>query len=214
MVACDSRGVSEFAPIGEIIDPDFLLSAYASGMFPMAMEDGHIGWFSPEMRGVIPLDEFHIPKGLRRVLKKQPFEIRVDTAFLEVIEGCAERDETWISETIVRTYWELHRLGCAHSVEAWRDGELVGGLYGVRLGSAFFGESMFSRVSEASKVSLVHLVERMRAGGFTLLDTQWSNDHLVQFGCVEMPADEYDQLLDIAVDGDADWWAIDGGRPE
>jgi len=195
-----------------MIDPGFLMSAYASGMFPMALEGGRIGWFSPEVRGVIPLDGFHIPKGLRRVLKKNPFEIRVDTAFLDVIEGCAERDETWISETIVRSYWELHRLGHAHSVEAWRDGELVGGLYGVRLGSAFFGESMFSRVSEASKVSLVYLVERLRAGGFTLLDTQWSNDHLVRFGCVDVPADEYDLMLGIAVDGEADWWAIDGGR--
>lgn len=188
-----------------MIEPGFLLSAYASGLFPMALDGGEIGWFAPDPRGVIPLDQFHIPKGLRRVLKKRPFEIRVDTAFLEVIEGCANREETWISETILRSYLELHRLGHAHSVEAWQDGELVGGLYGVRLQGAFFGESMFSRVSEASKVCLVALVERLKCGGFVLLDTQWNNAHLTQFGCEEIGGDEYAAMLSEAMESEGEW---------
>lgn len=188
-----------------MIEPGFLLSAYASGLFPMALDGGEIGWFAPDPRGVIPLDQFHIPKGLRRVLKKRPFEIRVDTAFLEVIEGCANREETWISETILRSYLELHRLGHAHSVEAWQDGELVGGLYGVRLQGAFFGESMFARVSEASKVCLVALVERLKCGGFVLLDTQWNNDHLTQFGCEEIGGDEYTAMLSEAMESEGEW---------
>jgi len=197
--------VSEFPHPIDLIEPEFLLSAYASGLFPMALDSGEIGWFAPDPRGVIPLDGFHIPKGLRRVLKKRPFEIRVDTAFLNVIEGCADREETWISETILRSYLELHRLGQAHSVEAWQDGELVGGLYGVRLRGAFFGESMFSRVSEASKVCLVALVERLKCGGFVLLDTQWNNSHLAQFGCEEIEREEYAAMLAEAMDDEGEW---------
>ena len=197
--------MSEFPHPIDLIEPEFLLSAYASGLFPMALDSGEIGWFAPDPRGVIPLDGFHIPKGLRRVLKKRPFEIRVDTAFLNVIEGCADREETWISETILRSYLELHRLGQAHSVEAWQDGELVGGLYGVRLRGAFFGESMFSRVSEASKVCLVALVERLKCGGFVLLDTQWNNSHLAQFGCEEIEREEYAAMLAEAMDDEGEW---------
>jgi len=197
--------VSEFPHPTDLIEPEFLLSAYASGLFPMALDSGEIGWFAPDPRGVIPLDGFHIPKGLRRVLKKRPFEIRVDTAFLNVIEGCADREETWISETILRSYLELQRLGQAHSVEAWQDGELVGGLYGVRLRGAFFGESMFSRVSEASKVCLVALVERLKCGGFVLLDTQWNNSHLAQFGCEEIEREEYAAMLAEAMDDEGEW---------
>ncbi len=197
--------MSEFPHPVDRIEPGFLLSAYASGLFPMALDSGEIGWFAPDPRGVIPLDRFHIPKGLRRVLKKRPFEIRVDTAFLEVIEGCADREETWISETILRSYLELHQRGQAHSVEAWQDGELVGGLYGVRLEGAFFGESMFSRVSEASKVCLVALVERLKRGGFVLLDTQWNNHHLAQFGCEEIDAEEYAAMLAEAMETEGQW---------
>lgn len=197
--------MSEYPYPVDLIDANYLLSAYASGLFPMALDSGEIGWFAPNPRGVIPLDGFHVPKGLRRVLKKRPFEIRVDTAFLDVIEGCADREETWISETILRSYMELHRLGYAHSVEAWQDGELVGGLYGVRLRGAFFGESMFSRVSEASKVCLVALVERLKRGGFVLLDAQWNNAHLAQFGCEEIDGEEYAAILAEAMEGEGEW---------
>ncbi len=185
------------------LDAELLLHAYASGLFPMALDgdadpDGgeraersEIGWFSPDPRGVIPLDEFHIPRGLKRVLRKKPFETRVNSDFAAVIDGCADRSETWISADIRDSYIELHERGFAHSVESWRDGKLVGGLYGVSLAGAFFGESMFSLVPEASKVALVALVERMNQRGFILLDTQWSNDHLTQFGCREIPREDY-----------------------
>jgi leucyl/phenylalanyl-tRNA--protein transferase len=181
------------------IDPEFLLKAYQLGVFPMAMDDGEIAWFSPDPRGVIPLDTFHLPHGLKRVLKKNRFEVRINEAFLETMAGCAERPSTWIGPAIVRSYHRLFELGFAHSVETWKDGELVGGLYGVALGGAFFGESMFSRTADASKVALAHLVERMRARGFTLLDTQWSTPHLKQFGCVDIPRASYMRLLEKAL---------------
>lgn len=175
-----------------LLDPDLLLNAYASGIFPMAMQGGHLGWFSPDPRGIIPLDGgFHVPHGLKRALKKCPFEIRINTAFADVMRGCADRRETWIDDTIYKSYVRLHYLGQAHSVEAWRDGQLVGGLYGVALGGAFFGESMFSRVPEASKVALVHLVDHLRSRGFVLLDTQWTTPHLRQFGASDIPRREY-----------------------
>ena len=178
-----------------MIEAEFLIKAYRMGIFPMAMEDGEIGWFSPDPRGIIPLDEFHVPHGLKRVLRRNVFELRVNGDFEAVMRGCAERDETWIDATILRSYGELHRLGYAHSVETWRKGKLVGGLYGVAIGGAFFGESMFSRESNASKVALVGLVERMRARGFLLLDTQWTNPHLTQFGCREIGREEYLERL-------------------
>ena len=166
----------------ERIPPHVLLGAYTEGVFPMA-EEGEILWFSPLKRGLIPLDErFHIPHGLKRVLKKSPFEVKRDTAFREVMEGCAAREETWIDEVIIDSYCHLHELGFAHSVECWDEEGLQGGLYGVALGRAFFGESMFSRRKDASKVALVHLVEWLREDGYLLLDTQWMTDHLRQFG--------------------------------
>lgn len=175
-----------------LLDPELLLNAYASGIFPMAMQGGQMGWFSPDPRGIIPLDEgFHVPHGLRRALRKSPFEIRVNSAFADVMRSCSDRRETWIDDTIYKSYVRLHYLGHAHSVESWLDGQLVGGLYGVAMGGAFFGESMFSRVSDASKVALVSLVERLRARGYVLLDTQWTTPHLRQFGAVDISRREY-----------------------
>ncbi len=166
----------------------------------MALEEGEIAWFSPDPRGVIPLDRFHVPHGLRRQLKKEPFEIRVNTAFPEVIAGCADRNETWIDETVAESFCQLHGLGYAHSVEAWRHGQLVGGLYGVSIGSAFFGESMFSRASGASQAALVALVERMRRRGYLLLDTQWTNPHLRRFGAEDISKSEYLRQLRRALE--------------
>ena len=171
----------------------------------MALEDGEIGWFSPDPRGVLPLDTFHVPHRLARVLRQHDFEIRIDGDFERVMRECAARetDGTWISEEIIECYTALNRLGYAHSVEAWLDGELAGGLYGVHLGGAFFGESMFHRVTDASKVALVSLVERMRTRGFTLLDIQWVTPHLQQFGAVEIDRAEYLRRLTEALAVDA-----------
>ena len=167
----------------------------------MALENGEIGWFSPDPRGIIPLEEgwFHVPHGLRRSLKKNPFEIRVDADFEGVIRACARRDETWISEEIIRSYRDLHLLGYAHSVECRMFGELVGGLYGVALRGVFFGESMFHTATDASKVALVALVERLRERGFTLLDIQWTTPHLKTFGAQDIPRAEYLQRLGTAL---------------
>ena len=179
----------------KIIPPEILLEAYSRGVFPMA-ERGEILWFSPQRRGIIPLDErFHIPHGLARSLKRQPFEIRWNTAFREVMLGCAERDETWIDEVILESYCNLHDLGHAHSVECWDADGLQGGLYGVSLPGAFFGESMFSRKTDASKIALVALVARLRAQGVTLLDTQWMTTHLAQFGGYELSREQYHATL-------------------
>jgi leucyl/phenylalanyl-tRNA---protein transferase len=174
------------------IRPAILIAAYRGGMFPMAMEScGEIGWYSPDPRGIIPLDAFHIPHGLKRSLKKNPFEIRYDTAFQEVMDGCGDRETTWISPEIKRSYVKLFELGYGHSVECWENNQLVGGLYGIAIGGAFFGESMFSRRTDASKIALVHLVERLNQKGFELLDTQWSTLHLATMGCVDIPRHEY-----------------------
>ncbi len=172
-----------------------LLDAYANGVFPMA-DDGEILWFSPERRGLIPLDDrFHIPHGLKRALKRRPFEIRRDRAFREVMRACADRPETWIDETILESYCELHRLGFAHSVECWDTEGLQGGLYGVALPGVFFGESMFSRKTDASKIALVALVDHLRQHGFKLLDTQWLTPHLRQFGGYELGRRQYLKAL-------------------
>ncbi|MBB80404.1 MAG: leucyl/phenylalanyl-tRNA--protein transferase [Roseibacillus sp.] len=185
----------------ERIPPHVLLGAYSEGVFPMS-EDGEILWFSPRKRGLIPLDErFHIPHGLKRVLRKQPFEVRWNSAFREVIEACGERKETWIDEAIIESYVQLHEEGVAHSVECWDADGLQGGLYGVSLGRAFFGESMFSRKTDASKIALVHLVEWLREERYLVLDTQWMTDHLRQFGGEEISREEYVMILHEALEG-------------
>ena len=179
-----------------MIPADLLLEAYCQGIFPMSMDDGEIGWFSPDPRAIIPLEGFHVPHGLKRTLKKSAFEIRIDTAFARVMRECAERDETWISEEIIGSYCELHRRGYAHSVEAWKDGELAGGLYGVSIGAVFFGESMFHHATDASKVALWGLVERMRKNGFKMLEVQWLTPHLKTFGAIEIPRADYLKRLE------------------
>jgi leucyl/phenylalanyl-tRNA---protein transferase len=185
-----------------MLDTQMLLAAYRRGIFPMAVNPrGDIGWFCPSPRAIIPLDErFHVPHGLRRVLKKQSFEVTIDRDFDAVINACATRHgATWISREIVRSYGQLHREGHAHSVEARLEGQLAGGLYGVHIGGAFFGESMFHDVTDASKVALMALVERLRAHGFLLLDTQWQTPHLARFGTREVPRAEYLRLLEAAL---------------
>lgn len=182
-----------------MIAPDVLLQGYRMGVFPMAMEDGAIEWFSPQRRGIIPLDRFHIPHGLERVLRKGRFEVRVDTSFRQVIRSCAARPDTWINREIIASYTRLHELGYAHSVEAFAKNELAGGLYGVAIGGAFFGESMFHEKTDASKIALCALVERLRAQRFVLLDTQWLTPHLAQFGAIEIPREDYMHLLARAV---------------
>ena len=187
------------------LKPELLLRAYAVGIFPMAesRRDRDIHWIDPEVRGILPLDGFHIPKRLRRTLRRRTFDVRVDHDFSGVIQACAtptdERRDTWINGPIERLYTELHDMGFAHSVECWRDGALVGGLYGVSLGGAFFGESMFSRATDASKVALVHLVCRLKLGGFLLLDTQFQTPHLSRFGVIEVSREYYRKLLARAV---------------
>jgi leucyl/phenylalanyl-tRNA--protein transferase len=175
-----------------VIDPAVLVRAYREGMFPMALDDGEIGWFSPNPRGILPLDAFRIPSRLARLIRQQRFEIAIDRRFEAVMRACADRpDGTWISEEIVESYVTLHRMGLAHSVETWRNGALAGGLYGVHLGGAFFGESMFHHVTDASKVALAVLVDRLNRRGFALLDVQWVTPHLAQFGAVAIPRREY-----------------------
>jgi len=197
------------------ITPQVLLKAYSVGIFPMAesARDPGLFWVEPELRGVIPLDEFHVPRSLAKFMRGKPFEISVDRDFEAVIEACAEatpdRPQTWINQRIRKLYCQLHEIGHCHSVECRQDGELVGGLYGVRLGAAFFGESMFSRATNASKVALVHLVERLRAGGFSLLDTQFTTDHLVRFGAIDVPRAAYSRMLERAIAQNAEFFALD-----
>jgi leucyl/phenylalanyl-tRNA---protein transferase len=179
------------------LDPETLLSAYAQGAFPMADRDGIIRWYTADPRGVFPLEQFHVPKTLAQVVRQGRFDVRVNHDFEATMRACMEQrdDGTWINEELIAAYARLHHLGFAHSVECWRNGELAGGLYGVSLGAAFFGESMFHRQRDASKVALVHLVHRLRERGFELLDTQASTPHLRQFGCADLPAGEYLRLL-------------------
>jgi leucyl/phenylalanyl-tRNA--protein transferase len=188
-----------------MIPSELLVSAYSSGWFPMAVDDGEIRWYSPDPRGIIPLETFRVPSRLARVIRAGVFQIELDRAFETVIRACAESDRrdddpgTWIDREILESYVELHRLGFAHSVEAWQDGRLVGGLYGVALGGVFFGESMFHSKTNASKVALAALVEHLRARGFRLLDIQWVTPHLEQFGAVEIPRPMYLELLAEAI---------------
>src|SRR5260221_9830824 len=187
------------------ITPGMLLRAYAIGIFPMAesRDDPDLYWIDPERRGILPLDTFHVARSLRRRLRQSPFETRIDFDFAATVEACAEptadRPDSWINEEIRRLSQALHEQGFAHSVETWLDGQLVGGLYGVALGGAFFGESMFSRVTDASKVALAHLVARLRLGGFRVLDTQFVTEHLQQFGAVEISRAQYHRRLTAAL---------------
>jgi leucyl/phenylalanyl-tRNA--protein transferase len=183
-----------------VISIDQLLEAYATGFFPMS-DGGRIRWYSPNPRGILPLERFHVPQRLARLVRQRRFDLRVDTAFRRVIEACADdREEgTWISPEIVESYCALHEAGRAHSIEAWRDGELSGGLYGVALGGAFFGESMFHHARDASKVALAGLVDRLRTRGFSLLDVQWVTPHLETFGAIEIPRRRYLMMLEEAL---------------
>jgi leucyl/phenylalanyl-tRNA--protein transferase len=187
------------------LTPELLLNAYAVGIFPMAeaRNDPELYWIDPERRGILPLDGFHVPRSLRRTVNRETFEIRIDSAFRAVVAGCAapapDRPESWINDEIQAVYGALFDGGHAHSVECWQDGALVGGLYGVAIGGAFFGESMFSRVEDASKVALVHLVARMRVGGYRLLDTQFVTAHLARFGAIEIPREDYRRRLRAAL---------------
>lgn len=196
------------------LTPDLLLQAYAIGYFPMSEDryDEDVFWVRPEVRGVLPIRGMHVPRSLKKRVRQEAFEVRVDTAFRAVMEGCAapqtERWQTWINGQILDAYTALHRRGHAHSVEAWREGELVGGLYGVSIGGAFFGESMFSVVTDASKVCLVHLAARLAVGGYALLDAQFTNDHLTQFGIEAVPADEYAARLAAGIRLPADFAAL------
>lgn len=220
----------------KMIDPELLLRAYSIGVFPMADSRGadDVYWVEPKKRGILPLDGFRLSRSLAKVLKSDRFTVTADTAFADVVSHCAERTsdrpDTWINPAIETAYADLHRRGHAHSIESWLDGQLVGGLYGVRLGGAFFGESMFSRESNASKVALAWLVARLKVGGFQLLDCQFITDHLASLGAIEVSRDDYVGLLDSAlgvgkgpvVAGEmagaftspADFFALDGTDPE
>ena len=200
------------------LDPDLLIRAYSVGVFPMAdaQDAPDVFWVEPKRRGILPLDGFHLPRSLAKVLRAERFELTVDRAFGPVMRACAEatpdRPSTWINDLILDAYQALFDRGQAHSVECWRAGHLVGGLYGVHLGAAFFGESMFTRERDASKVALAHLVARLRAGGFTLLDTQFLTDHLARFGTVEVGRDDYRLLLSSSIRGVGDWGALAAGE--
>ncbi len=182
-----------------MLDPAQLLSAYCEGAFPMGEEDGTVSWYRPRQRGILPVEDFHVPRRFLQFLRHSPFEVRWNTAFGDVMRGCSDRSETWITDVILDSYEELHQLGFAHSAEVWRDGRLMGGVYGVAIGGAFFGESMFSREHQASKTALVHLQWRLRERGFILHDTQWTTPHLAQFGGHEIPCARYLDLLERAI---------------
>jgi len=213
------------------LDPDLLLRAYSVGVFPMAStrDAADVFWVEPKKRGILPLDRFHLSRSLAKTIRSDRFTVTVDQAFGEIVARCAEatarRPDTWINPDIETAYAELHRRGYAHSVEAWQDGELAGGLYGVRLGAAFFGESMFSRVRDASKVALAHLVARLKVGGFRLLDCQFLTEHLASLGTIEVGREAYVALLDSALGlgsasagaaaaGPADFFALDRGAAD
>ena len=197
------------------ITPELIIRAYRAGIFPMSedAEDEDLFWVSPEMRGIIPLEGFHVSASLRKAIRKSGFVVRTDTDFAAIIEGCAtvgaDRDSTWINRTIRSVYGELFRRGVAHTVEVWDGADLVGGLYGLAIGGAFFGESMFHRRTNASKIAMAHLVDRLRAGGFVLLDTQFVTPHLASLGGIEIPREEYEDRLADALLVEGDWSALD-----
>lgn len=202
------RGQVKIEQTIPLVTPELVLKAYAEGLFPMAesRDDMRIYWIDPDWRAIFPMDRFHVPRRLRRTIRRAPFEVRTDSAFERVIAGCAaprlKQKETWISRRIATLYAALHRMGYAHSVECWKDGALVGGIYGVALGAAFFGESMFSRERDASKVALIHLHEHLKGRGFTLFDVQFWTEHLAQFGAIEIPRADYLARLRAALDAD------------
>lgn len=198
------------------LTPELLLHGYAIGVFPMAehRDDPDIFWVDPRMRGIFPLDGFHISRSLARTMRRTDFTITINTAFSDVVEGCADRAETWINEQIFALYLELHTRGSAHSLEVWEGPDLVGGVYGVTLGAAFFGESMFSRRSNASKIALACLVDRLRRGGFTLFDTQFLTEHLASLGAIEVPRAAYHDLLDDAQQRSASFVAPAPATPQ
>lgn len=200
-----------FTPVRPALTPELMIRAYAAGIFPMSdgAQDESIFWVDPQRRGVFPLDRFHVSRSLQRRMRRGGFEIAVNRDFGGVIAACADRQETWINSDIFRTYVALHTMGQAHSVEVWMDGELAGGVFGVTLGAAFFGESMFSRRTDGSKLALVHLIERLRVGGFQLFDTQFTTTHLESLGAVEIPRAEYRRQLQIALTSPADFFALD-----
>ena len=201
------------------ITPELIVRAYQAGIFPMSedAEDENLFWVSPEQRGIIPLDGFHLATSLRKAIRKSGFVVKVDSDFAAVIEACAsvgaDRDTTWINRTIRSVYGELFNRGIAHTVEVWDGPDLVGGLYGLAIGGAFFGESMFHRRTNASKMAMAHLVDRLRAGGFVLLDTQFLTDHLASLGGVEIPRADYEERLAEALLVSGDWHAIDARPP-
>jgi len=186
-----------------VIPPDLLISAYCEGIFPMADDQGHILWYDPDPRAILPLNEFHVSRSLQKIIRQERFDVRFDSAFSSVIRSCAEpsqgRESTWIDSDIIDSYVWLHNLGAAHSVETWSDGELVGGLYGVAINGLFAGESMFSKMRDASKVALYHLVRHLRRQEFLLLDVQFITEHLKKFGAVEISRKEYRQMLAKAI---------------
>lgn len=202
-------------PFALELTPDLIVRAYQAGIFPMAedADSADVFWVSPQKRGIIPLEGFHISRSLRKRLKNHPWSIRIDTDFAGVIEGCAtsgsDRESTWINDTLRRLYGQLFDRGICHTVEIWEDDEMVGGLYGLSLGAAFFGESMFHKRTDASKVALAHLVERLRAGGYVLLDTQFITEHLRSLGAVEIPREVYEMRLQKALGRKGDFTAWD-----
>lgn len=197
------------------LTPTLLLRAYAAGVFPMAdsAESDGLYWVDPQMRGVIPLERFRVPRSLAKRMRRGGYAVTTDAVFADVLDACADRDETWINGEIRRLYLGLHRMGYAHSLEVWIDDRLAGGLYGVRIGGAFFGESMFHRRTDASKIALTHLVARLKAGGFSLLDAQFVTDHLARFGAEALPRERYRVLLARAVQERADFEALDQSAP-
>ncbi len=202
-------------PFAVELTPELILRAYQAGIFPMAEDAASedLFWVSPQLRGIIPLDAIHISRSLRKTLKRHPYSIRIDTDFEAVIEGCAtagsERETTWINGAIRRLYGELFRRGFVHTVEVWDGQALVGGLYGVSIGAAFFGESMFHRKTDCSKIAMAHLLDRLKAGGYRLLDTQFVTDHLRTFGGIEIAREDYELRLADALAHEADWSAFD-----
>lgn len=197
------------------LTPDLVIRAYRAGIFPMAEDasSSDVFWVSPDERGILPLDSFHVSRSLRKAMKSSSFSIRVDTDFIGVIEGCAnfgtDRDTTWINPSIKKIYGQLFVRGLCHTVEVWDGDELVGGLYGLSIGAAFFGESMFHTKTNASKMALVHLAERLQAGGYQLLDTQFVTEHLKTFGGIEIPREDYELRLAEALQHEGDFFALD-----